>query len=130
MKQWIVEFLWMFIITSIMLFGGYQWGKYEVTKKFIAKEESIQQVIVEKKVESEATKEKIVIRYVDRIRDVEKKVPVYIDRIQKEITNEETVACVVPLSAIRLYDESNIEGGNANSTNRPNGTPTKASPGK
>ena len=93
------------ICAGIFAYGHHK-GYQESEQKAIAEQLKLQETITKQAENQSKVNDKVVTKYVDRLEQLNKATPELIDQIKKDLKNE-NVACLLPLSVIRVYDRSN-----------------------
>jgi len=87
-----------------LVYGIYHAGQKSIQTKWDAANLKTEQQIAELKAKSEKVTEKIVIEYVDRVKEVKIKGDTIVKYTTKYITKESDAKCTIPNNFILLHD--------------------------
>ena len=94
------------ISTVLMVAGVYFYGGYNVEISWRQKAAELQAQIDKKNAVSAVVTEKIVTKYVDKVKIVKEKGDVIIKEIPKYVTKESDANCVIPKSFVVLHNSA------------------------
>ena len=94
------------ISTILMVCGVYLYGGYAVEMEWRDRADQLQAEIDKKDAVSVQVTEKIVTRYVDRVKIIKEKGNVIIKEVPKYITEKSDAECIIPQSYVVLHDSA------------------------
>lgn len=134
LKSPLAQYIINVLILALSVFAIYWYGGHVVQVKWDAEKKAIAEENAKKKDESVKVTEKIVIKYVDRVKVIKEKGDEIIKYVDRYVTKDDDANCTINYGFIRMYDDA-IKGnvpntssktdGSAGRTNTPGITPPK-----
>lgn len=114
LKSPLAQYIINVLILALSVFAIYWYGGHVVQVKWDAEKKLIAEQNAAKKDESVKVTEKIVIKYVDRVKVIKEKGDEIVKYVDRYVSKEDDANCVVPYGVIRMYDDAikgNVPGG-------------------
>lgn len=131
LKSPLAQYILNVLLLALSVFAIYWYGGHVVQVKWDAEKKLIAQQNAQKKDESTKVTEKIVIKYVDRVKVIKEKGDEIVKYVDRYVTKDDDANCTVNLGFIRMYDDAikgNVPGGASKTDGGASGTDTVRDP--